>query len=446
MAFSIKTSEEKRQKIDFGLADPVLLQDLQDQFCIAHNVYLACLSKKHGVITKAYGSKEELSYLHSKMDMDMHVNLLNHLINSPTETMIEAESNETLAKMCGIAVRVNGDIAAIWIVIGVMAEVKEQVPSYMMRTTEEDFYKSIRFLETVSKQLFVVKQEEYLAQEAFIVSRALESEMEEELRRNSALVSIVKAAESELSSTEMIDSILKQTGEYLHISNCVLIQENISNDCVDMICEYAKSEQRSVLFRSQNMKKASLPFFDGKPYMFSANAVMPEEFKLFFRHMQIRAGVFLPITIDDRNEIYLCFLERKNDRVWSMNDIEFLNDVRNIIQNVLARRFAQNFLTSSYSALEHILENMYCGICVWETDRKQMLYANKTCKEVLKEVFAEDGIEAYISKVLASGERYQEFYFAQLEKWIAVQCTKISWTDEREAELCTIFEVSAKHR
>ena len=163
MAFSIKTREEKKAKIDFGLVDPALMQELQDHFCEAHNLYLACLSKKHGVITKAYGSREELSYIHSKVDMDMHVSLLNRLISSNLESVVEMNCNQSLVKMCGVAVRMNGDIAAIWIAIGLMEGVEAELPTYMKCTTEEKFYKSIEFLEVISKQLFAIKQEEHLA-------------------------------------------------------------------------------------------------------------------------------------------------------------------------------------------------------------------------------------------------------------------------------------------
>ena len=145
MAFSIRTREEKKKKIDFGLADPKTMQDLQDHFCEAHNLYLACLSKKHGVITKAYGSKEELAYIHSRVDMDMHVTLLNNLIENEQKSVVEMECNEPFTKMCGIAIRADGDIVAIWIAIGVLERTSEDIPSYMKCTTEEQFENQLHF-------------------------------------------------------------------------------------------------------------------------------------------------------------------------------------------------------------------------------------------------------------------------------------------------------------
>lgn len=41
-----------------GLLDASLMQNLQNRFCEANNVYLVCLSRERGVVTKAYGEKE----------------------------------------------------------------------------------------------------------------------------------------------------------------------------------------------------------------------------------------------------------------------------------------------------------------------------------------------------------------------------------------------------
>ena len=444
MAFSIKTREEKKTKIDFGIVDPALMQDLQDHFCDAHNLYLACISKKHGVITKAYGSREELSYIHNKVDMDMHVSLLNRLIGSNVESVVEMNCNQKSTKMCGIAVRINGDIVAIWVAIGLMEGAGEEFPSYMKCTTEDQFYKSIEFLEVISKHLFTVKQEEHLAQEAFVVSRASESKMEEELRRNGVLTSVVRMLESENEFNKIVDDILKSVGEHLHISNCALMRETSRGDLVDMICEYAETEEDSIIESAQNIAKNALPFFTGKPYMISANSVMPEEFRVFFNRAKLRAGVFLPIAVDGKVGMYLCFLEKKQDKIWDVNDIKFLNDVKRIIQSILIKRIAKNSLASSYASLEAILENVGCGIYVRDAKVGQVLYTNKKYRVAFESAFEEQGVEEYIAAVIESQELYQEFYFEKQEKWFAFQCTQINWIDGRDVELCAIFDVSAK--
>ena len=63
MALSRGMNQEASQDTDLGLLDATLMQNLQDRFCDANNVYLVCLSRTRGVVTKAYGSK-----VHSRTD------------------------------------------------------------------------------------------------------------------------------------------------------------------------------------------------------------------------------------------------------------------------------------------------------------------------------------------------------------------------------------------
>ena len=122
-----------KQKVDmqgsnelmFGaeLLDGRVLQGLQDSFCACNNLYCVCLSQMQGVVTKAYGSKEELNYIHEKVGMARHIVLLNRLITSEMEDVVEESLEEDYLKMNGVAIRVGGKIAAIWIVIGVLSDI-----------------------------------------------------------------------------------------------------------------------------------------------------------------------------------------------------------------------------------------------------------------------------------------------------------------------------------
>ncbi len=442
MAFSIRTREEKRAKDDFGLLDVALIQELQDHFCEANNLYLACLSKEYGVITKAYGSKEELTYIHSKVSMDLHVELLNCLVKSDMGNVVEVNCEQNLTKMCGVAIHINDEIAAIWIVIGVMEGTGEEIPDYIQCTTPDQFYKSIGFLEIISKQLLEVKMEGKLAQEAFLVSRASKSKMEAELRRNEVMTSVVKMLESESEFTKITNDILKSVGEYLHVTNGALWRETKKGDAADMICEYARTPEASLLEYSKGISKALLPFFNGKPYMISTNSTMPEEFHLFFDRMKIQAGVFLPIHINGKNTMYLCFCDKNKDRIWDVTDIKFLNDVKRIVQSILVKRIAKNSLASSYASFEAILENIGCGIYVNDAKKKKVLYTNEQFVNLFEKPVEEYGMDYYIAATLKANGKSKEFYFEKEQNWLAFHCSVIQWIDGREVELCTVFDIT----
>ena len=60
MAFLSRKKEEDALKSEQVLLDATLMQNLQDRFCDANNLYIRCLDKNRTEVTKTYGSKEEL--------------------------------------------------------------------------------------------------------------------------------------------------------------------------------------------------------------------------------------------------------------------------------------------------------------------------------------------------------------------------------------------------
>lgn len=445
MAFSIRKRDDRRRSTDQGLLDASLMQSLQDRFCDANNVYLVCLSKKRGVVTKAYGSKEELGYIHSIVNMDMHVSLMNKLLDNGIESVLEEDCGTDLVKLCGVSIKVGGETAATWIVIGVMENDSADVPECVMRTTPERYYKSLEFLETLSKQMFAVKMEELLAQEAFLKSRESEAQMEAELHRNEVMTAIVKMLESENGFDKIVDDILKDVCEYLDVSTGFLLREDKSEVHAEMICEYVSADTDSVIESWTLREKEAIPFFNGKPYMISANSMMPDEFHRYFEQEKIRAGIFLPVEVNGHAAMYLCFCEKSKDRIWDVSDIKFVNDVKRIIQSILVKRIAKNSLASSYASLEAILENVGCGIYVKDPVSNQTLYTNQRFRESFRGSVENGLLEQYLVNNQEEGSDYfREVYAEGENRWFDVHRTRINWVDGRTVLLCTIYDVTDK--
>lgn len=350
MAFTAGKSKEIEGKSNDWLLDQSLMQSMQDRFCDANNVYMVCLNAQNGVVTKAYGTKEELEYVYSKAGRERHVSLLDKMTGHSIESVVEEPLDTDSIKMSGVAIHVSGETIAVWIVIGIMDDSTEDIPDYIMRTSPERYYKSLEFLESLSKQIFAVKMEEVLAQEAFNKSRESETQMKEQLHRNEAMTSILKMLESENSFTKIVDDILKDACEYLGISAGALLRENQEQKTVDMICEYAGGGREPQMAKEQGVPKEELPFFNGKPYMISSDSMMPEGFARLFAQKKLTAAVFLPVEVNGHAGMYLCFCESEKKKKWENADVKFINDVKRIIQTILTKRITKNSLASSYAS------------------------------------------------------------------------------------------------
>lgn len=437
-------------KYDNGLIDSAMLQQLQDQFCHANNLYLVCLGREEGVITKAYGSREELSFLHSLVDKQAYMNLIMRAEHDWVETMLEQQVSQACIKMCSIATRIEKKVEVIWVVIGLLREAVPEgieLPDYMMTTTEKGFYASAEFLASLSTQLFEVKINQMIAQDAMKKSLDSELEIKQQLDRTQAMAEVIGMLESDEGFTELTQRILKETCESLQIAGGFLIRENIDRRTTDMIGEFVERSEDSLIRHFQHIDKDELPFFNGKSYMISSSSMMPEPFERFFKENGLSAAVFQPMEVNDNGLLmYLGFFEKGNKREWESEDIKFISGVKRVIQSILIKRIAKNSLASSYASLEAILENTGCGILVVDYNTRSILYTNQKLKDLFSHTIAAGNLEELVfgEEEEKKTHYYDEVYYVEEERWLDVHKTEIDWVDGRRVGLCTLYDITDK--
>lgn len=437
-------------KYDNGLIDSAMLQQLQDQFCHANNLYLVCLGREEGVITKAYGSREELSFLHSLVDKQAYMNLIMRAEHDWVETMLEQQVSQACIKMCSIATRIEKKVEVIWVVIGLLRDAMPEgieLPEYMMTTTEKGFYASAEFLASLSTQLFEVKINQMIAQDAMKKSLDSELAIKQQLDRTQAMAEVIGMLESDEGFTELTQRILKETCESLQIAGGFLIRENIDRRTTDMIGEFVERSEDSLIRHFQNIDKDELPFFNGKPYMISSSSMMPEPFERFFKENGLSAAVFQPMEVNDNGLLmYLGFFEKENKREWESEDIKFISGVKRVIQSILIKRIAKNSLASSYASLEAILENTGCGILVVDYNTRSILYTNQKLKDLFSHTIAAGNLEELVfgEEEEKKTHYYDEVYYVEEERWLDVHKTEIDWVDGRRVGLCTLYDITDK--
>ena len=142
-----------------------------------------------------------------------------------------------------------------------------------------------------------------------------------------------------------------------------------------------------------NVPKEDVPFFTENPYMISSNTIKPESFIKFFERYNMSAAVFLPVEINGKVTMYLCFYETEKEKIWDTTDVRYLSDVKRIIQSVLVKRLERNSMVSSYVFLESILDNIGCGICVLDTHLKKILFKNSKLQDIYINAYKENKLE-----------------------------------------------------
>ena len=142
-----------------NLIDKELLEKLQKHFCRANDVYLTCVDSARNVLTSHYGSEEEQAFLNQYRPDDLEERLFQAVSMSQVETIVEVDMDVPFIKHCAVINRINGSVAIVWMVTAVLEEKLPediQIPDWVCSTTENHFYRSMAFLEALSRQIFII--------------------------------------------------------------------------------------------------------------------------------------------------------------------------------------------------------------------------------------------------------------------------------------------------
>lgn len=432
-----------------NLIDKELLEKLQKHFCRANDVYLTCVDRARNVLTSHYGSEEEQAFLNQYRPDDLEERLFQAVSMSQVETIVEVDMDVPFIKHCAVINRINGSVAIVWMVTAVLEEKLPediQIPDWVCSTTENHFYRSMAFLEALSRQIFIIKEHQIHAQESMEQALAAEEKYKEQLHRSEAMAAVVRMMESEDSFEQIVDNAVKEVCQVLDIQGGCLMQIESDGKHVAPLCEYSAEKTWSLGEKLQGKKVSQLPFFDGKPYMLSSDSMMREDLENFFIRYHLTAGVFQPIEINNRNDMYLCFYEFEKERTWSMEDIKFINDVKRVIQGIFERRTAKESLAGSYASLEAILENVGAAIYVVDYDRKEVLYMNQSFKQMIAKDMDKNGMQEYFfsKEDVERAFSAQEVHLKKHNIWVDVNQVEITWVDGRTVSLGTIYDITDK--
>lgn len=432
-----------------NLIDLNLLEKLQQQFSSANNMYLACLDRERNVLSAGYRTAAEQSFFEKYITEQSMRKLLDMVDISHVESIVEEPLDVPYIKLCSIINRVDDAVVLIWVVAAVIEDYvtdEDEIPEYVLRISEGQFYRAIGFLETLSKQLFVVKEQELHAMD--IMERAMETEerFTNQLERSEAMAEIVHTMELEDDFTAIGQKVVARVCEALEVQGgCILrVAENSQN--IEVLSEYSSASNWDLGDKLEGLKKSKVPFFNGKPYMLSSNSMMPANLEKFFTRYHLKAGVFQPIEIEEQQQMYLCFYEFEQQHIWSIEDIKFINDAKKVLQVILERHMAKEALASSHASMESILENVGCAIYVVDYDCQEVLYMNQRFRELIAGDMDKKGLHDYFFAMENPEREFEpkEIHLKKHNIWLDMHQTQLHWVDGRTVSLGTIYDITDK--
>ncbi len=240
-----------------------------------------------------------------------------------------------------------------------------------------------------------------------------EEKIRQEIKRYEVMADIIRMLDEDKNFVAIAEDVLKCVCSYLNFQGAVLRQKDLKGEKWKILSHWGKSEK--VFGENESIQ------FSGKTYI------------------SAEGDVYLPIEINGQTGMYMAFLdafEQENQEEY----ISFFETIRLALQSALAKRITQNSLASSYASLEAIIENVGCGIYVYDSMNQKCLYTN----QYYRKHFRENNKDNELEKLLQSGCGHTEFFVNENNRWFDIYNSSIPWVDGRKVTLYTIYEVTDK--
>ncbi len=437
-----------RKELQFRITDLLERGSLEaDFFSTLHrfvyemaNVYAISMDLDGRVLSSFVCSERETEYVKSILTESMLEDTIRYVENNFFEEVVPVSVMEDGAVCQAIVIQMNKRPAAVMFILGLLEEKiqGDKLPEGIKKIPTDHFDGVI---ETLTKQIhgrIEAAVREYNSSLKVFEANEERAQMEAEFFRSAIVTEIVQKLESEEEIVDVVSDILEKVGKHLEIDVSRLYRINKDSNTVSIISEWCEDERFIKKEKEQSSLIEENPFMKEENYIISSNTALKDNQKGYLEKAGFTSVAIFPIRMEQQVIMYLEFACVKKERIWEIEGIRFLSDVRKIIQSIIIKRVTQNSLSSSLATLEDMMENIGSGVVVIQPGTRQVLFSNRLLTPELR-----DYLERINLNDLYFGENGEvEFYIKELGLWLLFNRAEISWVDGEKVELYTFYDIT----
>lgn len=416
------------------LIDRDELQRLQEEFCRATGICAYCLDCMGQQITSLSGSEDKREKAKTYATLAQVKNAIDRVEEGSLEDQAIEELEEG-DRIAASAVRVDSHTVVCWVVFSFAEDGRD----------EQTFLDVLDLLRDASSTLFTNKMSCFSAELESRRSRYAEREMSRNLHTIEATTEIVQQLDSEDRIEVVVDRWLGILGKQLQVDSAQIFQLHKDGESMDVLCEWCAHGVVSIYDKTSNLP---IPKFlrTDKPLVLSSDG-LEGELREEIGALGLCAIMIFPIiSKDNKGSMVLALNHSRQRMTWNMQEIKFTADAVKILQSILTRRIQKNSLTSSYEALETILDNVGCAIYVTDKNTGNRLFANRKLQNTFAKELKENKFAGLLQRGVSSGNDsgLYEIYHLERERWYDLTFKEISWVDGREAVIYSLYDITDK--
>ncbi len=270
--------------------------------------------------------------------------------------------------------------------------------------------------------------------------------------QNLAYTEIVSYLDSDESFGDVVTNILRVIGEYFRCSNVGILKIDES-DRFDFFNEWTRYDKMEIFERACDDIWDYDLVYGNHMHIMSSNERGGKREYLYIKY-GITALLARSIIVKGQPEMVIVMADDKPNRIWSLDDIQFISDVARMLESIITKNMSKKSLFSSQVAMREILDNVGSGLYVIDKDSKEILFANKSVENLV----GKDMVGMYCCDYALCGEneckgicnhlygdkKCWENYDSRYQKWFDIKMTDIPWVDGRIVTLCNMTNITKK--
>ena len=428
------------------------MQKWQDKFCNMSSVYMMCLDAEGVPYTEFSGNTHEVEILKKYITPIRIHNIYRRVSESDLEDQAVEVTEVPNLYLGALAIKQKDRLVAVIIVCGLYTDAKfdqsffhyPPITNFQYQLTESKFYEALDLLRLTVTELVRAESSKSKALAISEDSRLKELEMTTSFHRAETMTEIVTLLDSNDAIEEIMVDVISKVCSYLQISNGLTCRIH-DNTLMDIIVQWSAQGQNK-LFPEPNDQEVCWFIGTSKAIVISSDTQMNAGEREQLDILGIKALVCMPILINGIARFYVVLTENREKRIWSIDDIKFINDTIRILQSIITKRLQTNSLASSFASLEAVLDNVGSSIYVRDISTGVLLFANRSFKKNFSKELTQNKLSEIFEKNIPSRSRSgnYEVHYREREKWYDVYYTKIKWVDGRPVSLCAIYDVTEK--
>ena len=434
-----------------GFVEAQKLTGWAEHFAACAHVCVQCIDTHGQPITEFIGYEPDIPKIVDAASEEQFEQMLLRVSDSSLEDQAVETTAYPNLRAAVVSVKVDRKPVINWLVCGVINDSYEDESEYTNpplsgiehTLSEQQFYAVIDALRDFSTSLIEYRLSVVSAQAESRRSRSSEEAMSVNLRRSEALTDVVSLLENDDPIEKIMLRLLEVIGKFLDIENNCVCRFKKDSSAIEVLAAYSKAGNANDIYAGENISKDML-LKATKPLVLSTSAVMSTFEKDTMEETGVNALMIMPIMINGTPNMYACFYEKSKERVWSIEEIKFINDSVKILQSILTRRVQRNSIASSYESIETILDNVGSAVYVRELNSHKMLFANSIMQKVFDAEIKDGTIDLMISEKISTENGVSELYQKSSDKWYDLYYTRIKWVDGSPVLLCALYDVTEK--